>query len=322
MTTRDEVTELVTAGLAGDRARLEQAVERLIANERAKHHDTFAERLEAAVRRVGKTPRGLAVQNSRGQRIDALVRVIPGWTIQELDLDPFVREEIRLLVEEHRRADELREAGLAPRNTVLLWGPPGNGKTSLAGALANELGRALMVVDYAGLIGSYLGETGARLKKIFQHIANEPCVMFFDEMDTIAKERGDAHEVGEMKRVVANLLLEMDALGPDTILVGASNHAGLFDIGAWRRFDLKLRMDGPARGTVARWTRKIAREAGIEASVVDTMLGEWREQWSHAGLAGVHGEVARTKVLADSIGRTQVRDRIASWVRQNAKEQA
>ena len=95
---------------------------------------------------------------------------------------------------------------------MLLAGSPGNGKTTLAEALADAMGVALFVVRYEVVIGSYLGETAQRIAKVFEHARSRQCVLLFDEFDAVGKERGDAHETGEIKRVVSSLLLQIDAL--------------------------------------------------------------------------------------------------------------
>ena len=89
---------------------------------------------------------------------------------------------------------------------------------------------------YEAVIGSFLGETSGRLKKLFDFVRTHQCVLFFDEFDTLGKERGDVHETGEIKRVVSSLLLQIDALPSHVVVVTATNHAELLDRAVWRRF--------------------------------------------------------------------------------------
>ena len=84
------------------------------------------------------------------------------------------RESGHQLIEEHERADVLRASGYEPRHRVLLSGPPGNGKTSFAESIAEGLGLPFYVVRYDALIGSYLGETNARLRKLFDYVRASP----------------------------------------------------------------------------------------------------------------------------------------------------
>ena len=66
----------------------------------------------------------------------------------------------------------------------------------------------LFVVKYDSIVGAYLGETALRLRKLFDFVSTRKCILFFDEFETLGKERGDTHETGEIKRVVSSLLLQ------------------------------------------------------------------------------------------------------------------
>jgi SpoVK/Ycf46/Vps4 family AAA+-type ATPase len=134
-----------------------------------------------------------------------------------------------------------------------LVGPPGNGKTTLAEALAEALFVPFVRVRYEAVIASYLGETAARLGKVFEFARTRPCLLFFDEFDVVAKERGDEHETGEIKRVVSSLLLQIDALPSYVVVVGASNHPELLDRAASRRFELILTLPQPSVADRREW---------------------------------------------------------------------
>lgn len=118
-----------------------------------------------------------------------------------------------------------RSYGLEPRHRLLLVGPPGNGKTSLAEGIAEALMLPFLVVRYEGIIGSYLGETASRVARLFDYVRTRQCVLFLDEFDTLGKERGDPQETGEIKRVVSSLLLQLDNLPSHVLVVTATNHA-------------------------------------------------------------------------------------------------
>jgi len=147
---------------------------------------------------------------------------VPRRRLSDLLLPPVTRDACEALIEEQRRADVLRSHGLEPRHRVLLAGPPGNGKTSLAEAIAEALSLPLLTVRYEAVIGSFLGETAGRLRRVFDFARTTPSVLFFDEFDVIGKERGDIHETGEIKRVVRSLLLQMDDLPSWTIIAAAT----------------------------------------------------------------------------------------------------
>jgi SpoVK/Ycf46/Vps4 family AAA+-type ATPase len=162
-------------------------------------------------------------------------------------------------VQEHHRTDLLRSYNIEPRNRVLLIGPPGNGKTSLAEALAEALLVPLFVVRYESVVGTYLGETAVRLRKIFEYASTRKCVLFFDEFETLGKERGDLHETGEIKRVVSSLLLQIDSLPSHVVVIGATNHAELLDRAVWRRFQVRMNLPQPTRSCLTEWFERYER---------------------------------------------------------------
>jgi SpoVK/Ycf46/Vps4 family AAA+-type ATPase len=186
----------------------------------------------------------------------------PRRRVDDLVLSRAIRTEVRELVSEIAQTSLLRSHSLEPRHTVLLVGPPGTGKTSLAEALAAELAMPFLTVRYEGLVGSYLGETGARLQEIVQYASRIPCVLFFDEFDSVGKERSDAQETGEIKRVVSSLLMHMDALPTHCIVVCATNHPELLDRAVWRRFEVRLTLPAPGTTELKEWLTRTNRSFG------------------------------------------------------------
>lgn len=253
MARSDLLVSLVRAGAAGDRDMLRTTAEALAADERAKKHHIVADRIQRALAAVPITPPALTAtspQLSTASGREAILEVSPRLSLEDLLLPLPARESGRQLIEEHRRADVLRASGYEPRHRILLSGPPGNGKTSFAEAVAEGLGLPFFVVRYDALIGSYLGETNARLRKLFDYVRTTPSVLFFDEFDAIGKERGDTHETGEIKRVVSFLLMQLDQLPSYVIVVAATNHGELLDRAVWRRFQMRLAVPAPARSDV------------------------------------------------------------------------
>ena len=265
MARSDLVLNLVKAGLAGDIAKVRATAETIASEERAKRHVGVADRISRTLGATrsqngsGRGRPGLRVRDGSG----GILRREPRRAICDLYLDPAVRTACDELIEEQLRADVLRTVGLEPRHRVLLAGPPGNGKTSLAEALAYELALPWFTVRYEAVVTSYLGETAQRLRRLFDFVRTEPCLLFFDEFDAIGKERGDIHETGEIKRVVTTLLLQLDDLPSYCVLVGASNHPELLDRATWRRFELRLELGRPtARQLTAFFSDRLARLEG------------------------------------------------------------
>lgn len=252
MARSDLLVSLVKAGTTGDKRGFHTAAEAIIAEERAKRHEVLAERLTKAIQPNGNGMFSAPVAADavyRGK--DFIAEVIPRRRLEDLILPAAARQGVEELIEEQRRADVLRAHGLEPRSRILLVGPPGTGKTTLVEGLAEAVAVSMFVVRYEAMIGSYLGETAARLKRVFDYARTTPCVLFFDEFDAIGKERGDVHETGEIKRVVTSLLMQIDELPSYTIVAAATNHPELLDRAAWRRFQVRLNLPLPTQKELA-----------------------------------------------------------------------
>lgn len=258
MARSDQLVSLVRAGIAGDRQMLRKAAEAIAADERAKKHHILADRIERALSSLPVTPPALTSPSQSGGNSgrEAIIEIEPRTRMDDLMLPLPARESGRQLVEEHIRSDVLRAHGYEPRHRVLLSGPPGNGKTSFAEAVAEALSLPFFVVRYDALIGSYLGETNARLRKLFDYVRTQPSVLFFDEFDAIGKERGDTHETGEIKRVVSFLLMQLDQLPSYVVVMAATNHGELLDRAVWRRFQVRLGFPAPDHDQVAHFLER------------------------------------------------------------------
>ncbi|NFF80407.1 AAA family ATPase [Clostridium botulinum] len=158
-------------------------------------------------------------------------------------------KEIDTFLLSYENADKLYSLGIDFSNTMLMYGPPGCGKTKSAFYIASKLNLPLIVARLDSMISSYLGTTAKNIRNLFEYAQKTPCVLFLDEFDAIAKARDDNNELGELKRVVNSLLQNIDALGKNTILIAATNHEELLDKAIWRRFNYKLCIDFPGKET-------------------------------------------------------------------------
>lgn len=303
MARSDLIIDLVEAQRQGDDARFRVLVEAIIAEERGNQHHLVADRLSALITTTG---------SEAGQRddmahsvSDLLLEVVPRRRLTDVQLPDSAESCIRDLIEEHRRADLLRSYGFEPRNRVLLEGPPGNGKTSLAEAIAGELMLPFYVVRYEGLVSSFLGETASRLDHIFAFARTRRCVIFFDEFDTIAKERADTHETGEIKRVVSTLLMQIDRLPAHVIAVCATNHAELLDRAAWRRFQIRAELTTPTREQATRYLEQLSTRLGGSLGFAPRTLADKLIGLSFSELEQFALDVRRRYVLALPDGRVE-----------------
>jgi AAA+ superfamily predicted ATPase len=319
MARSDLLLTLVRAGTAGDMPLFRKTVEALVAEERGKKHDVLADRLakhlltpSPASHMNGSLNGSL---NGYAKPSELWSERVPNRGIEELLLPEMVSQTIRELVEEHQRSDLLRSYNLAPRSRVLLAGDPGNGKTSLAEGIAHALMVPLIVARYEGLIGSYLGETATRIKRLFDFAKARPCVLFFDEFDAVGKERGDAQETGEIKRVVSSLLLQIDDLPPYTVVVTATNHPELLDRAVWRRFQVRLELPKPTAAQAEEFFRRAEARTGLSFEASLKGLAEKLAGLSFAELDDFVADVFRRHVLNGPGGGLKkiVSQRLAQW---------
>jgi SpoVK/Ycf46/Vps4 family AAA+-type ATPase len=279
MARADLLCDIIKYGLSSDSVNFRKAAETICAEERAKQHSVLANRIEEMLRITNRMPSkeipSSSLRNGNGEG-NLVIEKIPDRKLDDLFLPKTVFRNCNDLVGEHMRADILRSYGLEPRNKVLLIGPPGNGKTSLAEAIAEALMLPFLTVRYESLVGAYLGETASRLNKLFEYAKTRQCVLFFDEFETLGKERGDTHETGEIKRVVSSLLLQIDALPSYVVAIAATNHETLLDRAAWRRFQIRLTLPSPTRNDLGHWFKRFEERSnfafGLEPSTLAKKL--------------------------------------------------
>lgn len=294
----DLLLSLVKAGSKGDQPGFRRSLQALVADERGRQHHVVAKQLEQY---LVSSPGGVTTSPTRpiSPTPEALVDEIhPERTLSDLILPEDVRQACAEIIEEQHRSELLRSHGLEPRHAVLLLGPPGNGKTSLAEAIGGELAVPVLRVRYDAVIGSFLGETASGLGRVFDHARTRQCVLFFDEFDAVGKERGDEHETGEIKRVVNSLLMRIDSLPSYVVVVAASNHPELLDRAVWRRFQIRAELPPPTPRDSVRWVRRFEERAGLKLSLGDKTLIEHLGGVSFAELEEFCLDLHRRVVLA------------------------
>ncbi|WP_042719883.1 AAA family ATPase [Flavobacterium sp. B17] len=172
---------------------------------------------------------------------------------EEIDLnDVFLedhnKEQLIQLIKENTYVAELQKYGLPVNNKVLLQGSSGCGKTMTAKAIANALGKNIIILNLSNIVSSRIGETSQNIKMIFDKAARERSVLFLDELDQIGKARGsDDKDVGEMRRLVNTLIQLIDYYPENAMLLCATNHPEIIDTALIRRFQLKINYEMPSK---------------------------------------------------------------------------
>lgn len=195
------------------------------------------------------------------------------------------------VINEFKNREKLQEYGLEALNKILISGPPGVGKTWTALAIAGELNMELVFVRWDTLISSYLGRTGKNIRDIFKIASEKPVVLFLDEFDAVGKERCGKDEVGEMSRIVINLLQNIDMFSTISFLIAATNHGHILDTAIWRRFtvvEMNLPDANERRRLIEYYSKGLPISLNIDAWVKGT------EGFSGAEIKGkIHARAKR-----------------------------
>ncbi|RXM50411.1 MULTISPECIES: AAA family ATPase [unclassified Chryseobacterium] len=168
-------------------------------------------------------------------------------SLNDVFLNKNNRDQLVQLIKEHTYSKELQEYGLPVNHKILLQGSSGCGKTMTAKAIANALGKNIIILNLSNIVSSRIGETSQNIKMIFDKAARERSVLFLDELDQIGKARGsDDKDVGEMRRLVNTLLQLIDYYPENALLLCATNHPEIIDTALLRRFQLRINYEMPS----------------------------------------------------------------------------
>jgi SpoVK/Ycf46/Vps4 family AAA+-type ATPase len=181
-------------------------------------------------------------------RLDMVDIFYPEEEVQKLVLSEVATLKINNFIATLKNRNKLVEKGVNLPESLLLYGPPGCGKTSIAKYIASQMKIPLITARLDGLVSSLLGNTAKNIRKIFEYAKEKPCILFLDEFDAIAKARDDEHEIGELKRVVNSLLQNIDDFSKSNdgnVLIAATNHDSLLDAAVWRRFSTTIEVPKP-----------------------------------------------------------------------------
>ena len=304
MSRSDLLIQLVQSGTKGDRLMFKQVVEAIIAEERSKQHNVLADKLQQNLNGLnnlpGTQPGHLSSWQKGDNKADSFVyESIPRIRLNDLILTNLVSTVCREIIEEQARADLLRSYNLEPRHRLLFVGPPGNGKTSLAEAIASELMVPFFSVKYENIIASYLGETSSRLKSLFDYIRTKQCVLFFDEFDSISKERGDKHETGEIKRLVSSLLLQIDKLPSYVVIIAATNHPELLDRAVWRRFQVKVSLPKPTQPSIQQFLEAFQSQFQLSFGYASAHIAKHFVNLNYSEIRDICLDIVRKFILSN-----------------------
>lgn len=246
MTSSELVKQLFLSFNKKDNEAFINTAKEYINREKRKKHNVVAKELEKALFQIGNGGNSISEKrfknnipiprdSDKGFPLLEIKQYNDNW--EKLVLSPEIKNQLEQIVKEFRDSDILSTYNLTYKRKILLCGKPGTGKTFSVQVFSSLLNLPVVYVRFDSIISSFLGETAANLRKVFDYIEHGTWTVLFDEFDIIGKNRNDNHEHGEIKRVVNNFLQMVDNFKGDSIVFAATNHQNMLDPAIWRRFD-------------------------------------------------------------------------------------
>lgn len=253
---------------------LEKLCSVVVDEERKKGHDALAQQLESILasgskgnpeklqeRQLGALPKAKRTEHP-------LVNFRPTETLRhQMVLSPDVELRFQAIENEFAARERLNRFGLLHKRRVLLYGPPGCGKSLGAERLAYNTGLPFFRVRFDALLSSMFGESAQNLRQVFTLASERPCLLFLDECDFIARSRKSTNDVGEVPRIVNTLLQLMEDFEGTGLIVAATNLTGSLDEALFRRFDDVFEVPLPERGEIERLLR--LSMSGLDSSHIE-----------------------------------------------------
>lgn len=219
---------------------------------------------------------------------------IGGLEDTKRDLQEMVRYPI-----EHRGLFE--KFGMEASRGVLFYGPPGCGKTLMAKAIANECGANFISVKGPELLNAYFGGSEANVRDLFDKARSaSPCILFFDEMDSIARARGSGSGSDTSDRVINQILSEIDGIGSGKTLfiIGATNRPDILDPGIMRpgRLDQLIYIPLPDFESRVSIFKANLRKSPVAEDITFELLAEVTEGFSGADITEICQRAAKNAI--------------------------
>ncbi len=268
-----ELIKIIEGGLHNDAKKVISYSKHLV----KKLKDDGAEKLANKITSIIESSTGMPVYKDQlfdapidnDTRLNIADVILPQDIKLEIEVSDSVKQPIANFIALVGSKNEIKSKGLEINLSLLLYGPPGCGKTTLAKYIAKELDIPIVIARFDSLISSLLGNTAKNIRKLFDYAKSKPCILFLDEFDAIAKARDDNQETGELKRVINSLLQNIDDFLESGILIAATNHEQLLDSAIWRRFEKIINVNKPDKIEIKKLIESYLKRVEISIDLED-----------------------------------------------------
>lgn len=211
-----------------------------------------------------------------------------------------IEQELLGIEKEYAAKERLRKYNLYPKRKILLYGASGCGKTLSAERIAWNLGLPLLKVRFDSLISSFLGESAANLRNVFEYCRTEPVVLLLDECDFIAKSRVGNQDVGEVPRIVNMLLTLLDEYDAPGLVIATTNLKLSLDEALFRRFDEIIEIPMPTLNEIERLLEMTLSAMPVDPNISFKELAKEFENYSSANIVSIAQNAAKNFILDGS----------------------
>ena len=250
MASSEQLKALLLSHLTGDEDRFLSIALQVAAHEARIGHGKLAQELRDIVEKAKKQAKSavpISIAKGLKDASGLLYVTSPQHRLGDLITTAELKEKLTRVIREQRHLGKLKNHGLTPRRKLLLVGPPGTGKTFTASVLAGELGYPLFQVRLDAVITKFMGESSAKLRQVFDAIREVRGIYFFDEFDALGSQRAMPNDVGEARRILNSFLQMIEQDDSNSVIVCATNHAGILDHALFRRFDDVIQYQLPGK---------------------------------------------------------------------------
>lgn len=295
MVKTDQIVSLIRSHMNNDDAQFRKIALQIAASEARTGHSVAAAKIHEAAM-VSANIDAFKLKAINADMTDLLQMVEKHYYKKDLIVNDSIRQKVNRVLREYTEQDKLHKFNLENRRKLLLYGASGTGKTMTAEIIAQELNLPFIIVRTEKVVTKFMGETGLKLGKIFDTIAQFPAVYLFDEFDAIGSQRGMDNEVGEQRRILNTFLQLLERDNSESIIVAATNNVEVLDTALFRRFDDAIEYELPEKKeitTILKEALCMSNEVNVY-TLCDKFIG-----MSHAEIKLVCSDAMKESILND-----------------------